>query len=46
MGDSIVDRVRYALEQVENGSPLKDFMDHEDVLDALGYLVRLADEEV
>ena len=29
------DKIKYALEQVENGDPLKDFLDDDEILDAL-----------
>ena len=41
MSRSLVAKVKEALEQVDNGDPLKDFLEDDEVIEALRMLVKL-----
>jgi hypothetical protein len=44
MTESLAERVQYAMEQVENGDPLKDFLDDDEIIEALELLVWYVDK--
>ena len=41
MSRSLVAKVKEALEQVDNGDPLKDFLEDDEIIEALRMLVKL-----
>jgi hypothetical protein len=44
MAKTLEQRVKYAMKQVDNGDPLKDFLDDDEIIEALESLVWYVDK--